>query len=305
MLLTAMAALAMVSVPEQLFEGADPAWSPDGTHVACLTPFGREIRVYKLDGTLVSTIQSKRDEKWLEIDSFAWFPNGEEMLISENETNARFGGDEFVESHILRAPLEGHKFKAATTDELADSGISSKTHIYKSLRFIPGAMQAYAVQKQYRPIGSREPAETAPVAVVLGNSTINAGPARPNLTEFHVFQAPSIQVVLSWDNIEIVSDDEDAAFRFRMDYVGGFDISRKARLICWTGNNSVMFRKLNSSMIIEYHMPRDIYRLARISLSPDAKRVVFSAHEDTDILSPENNIEHVYIMDVPVELLES
>lgn len=303
MLLTALAALAMVSVPEQLFEGVDPAWSPDGTHVACLTPFGREIQIYGLDGTLVSSIQSKKGDKWLEIDSFAWFPDGDEMLISEHETNARIGGDEFVKSQILRAPLNGHKFTVATTDKLGEGAVSSTTDVFKATRFIAGTTQAYTVRRQYLPIGSKETATTDPAVVDLGRSMINAGPAHANLREFHVLQAPNIQIVLSWDRIEIKSADLDAGFMFKMDFVGGFDISTEAGLLCWTGSNSVHFRKLESDMIIEYHMPREIYGHGRISLSPDAKRVVFSAFEDSDILSPRNNKEYVYMMDVPADMI--
>lgn len=302
MFLTALAALAIVSTPEKLFEGTDPAWSPDGAHIACLTPFGREIQIYTLDGELVSSIESKRGEKWLRINSFAWFPSGEEMLISEQETNAKIGGDEFVKAQILRAPLEAGKFRAATTDELEASTMTSTTHVFLALRIPAGSAQAFTVKEQYLPIGSDETAETAPTSLDLQNSTINAGSAYADLREFEVFQAPSIQVVLTWNSIEIKSADLDAAFLFKMDFVGGFDVSTKASLLCWSGSNSIHFRKLKSSMIIEYHMPRDIYGLARVSLSPDAKRVVFSAFEDTDILSPRNNKEYVYIMDVPDEL---
>ena len=302
MLLTALAALAMVSTPEKLFEGIDPAWSPDGTYVACLTPFGREIQIYTLDGKLVSTIESKRGEKTLEIDSFAWFPNGEEMLISEQETNARIGGDEFVRSQIMRAPLEAGKFTVATTGELGESKMNSTTHVFKSLRFVAGTTEAYTVRTQFLPVGSRETAETAPTAVDPGNASINAGPLFENLREFHILLAPAMQIVLSWDKLDVRSADLDVAFTFKMDFVGGFDVSTKASLLCWTGNNSIHFRKLKSSMIIEYHMPREVYGLGRVSLSPDAKRVVFSAYEETDILRPENDKSSVYIMDVPEEM---
>ena len=66
----------------------------------------------------MSSIESKRGEKWLAIDSFAWFPSGEELLISEQETNARIGGAELVKSQLLRATLVDRKFTVATTGEL-------------------------------------------------------------------------------------------------------------------------------------------------------------------------------------------
>lgn len=302
MLLTALVALAMVSTPEKLFEGIDPAWSPDGAHVACLTPFGREIQIYTLDGKLVSSIESKRGDKWLEIDSFAWFPDGQEILICEQETNARIGGDEFVKSQLLRAPLDGHKFTVVTTDELDGSAMSSTTHVFKSLRFATGATQALAVKQQYRPIGSREISETLPAMIDLTKETVIDWRAITDLKEFHVLQQENIQMVLTYARLEVFAQEDDTAFSFKMDFVGGFDFSRKAGVVCWTGNNSVMFRKLKSSMIIEYHMPRDLYGLGRIMLSPDAKRVVFSAYQETDILRPENDKSNVYVMDVPVEL---
>jgi eukaryotic-like serine/threonine-protein kinase len=112
--------LATRKYPEHFSTATAPAWSPDGTTLACVTQTADTNGFYmKLTGLRLSDRKEYQlgDKRWQEIGQTAWISDGSALIITGQDSSSGF-------LHLWRVGYPGGDLRRITTDPSDYRGVS-------------------------------------------------------------------------------------------------------------------------------------------------------------------------------------